>query len=58
MRAKNFSSRHLRVYLLVWLISGIVEMRFNRNPAGTKVMWVVRVLSIDVVMVEGSGRAI
>jgi len=58
MRMWNFLSRHLRVFLLVCLMSRLVEMGFNRNLVETKVLQVVRVLGIDVVMVEGSERAV
>ena len=46
------------VSLLVWLMSRIAEIKFNRNPVGRKVLQIVRMLGIDVVMVEGSGRTV
>ena len=43
---------------MVWLIIGIAEMEFKGKPAGTKVLWIVKVLGIDMVMVRGSREAV
>jgi len=52
----NFLSRRRRVSLLVWLIIVIVEAKFRGKLVGTKVLRVVKVLSMDVVMVYDQGR--
>jgi len=42
--------------LLIWLIIEIVETGFKGKPAETKVLRVVKVLSMDVVIVLGQER--
>ena len=58
MRVGDFSSRHLKVSLIVRLMSRMAKTRFNGNLAATKVLRVVRLLGMGVVIVEGSGRAV
>ena len=58
MRAGNFLSRRIRVSLLVWLIIGIVEIGFRGKLVGTKVLQVVKMLGMDVVMVQGLREAV
>ena len=38
---------------MVWLIIRMAEIEFRGKLVGIKVLWMVKVLGIDVVMVEG-----